>query len=432
MRGLCCRCPFSGAHLGIPAQILLAARANDASDAEAGGQGREGDTNGPGDLPRGFLPFDVTPDKIVHIERVDFSGHVYNLQTDSEWYVANGIIAHNCRYAATGSLYYSAHSWNAPATVKMWKSIEIQADNLGRMQYLTVNYRVDGGAWVELGDAKVSPSTSLGITPSGVAGEEIEIRLDFVQLSEQTPIIVRGVIARGIERPSTTDIISAVVRCADKLPLRTAGYCPRTGATILSELKALAYYPTSVTLVDPVGSERQVVVIPPVTEQAEYAQTGEMSRELLINLQMAVVDFEESRFTEVTIFGGGSGHALLVPIIVPITLGGEAVDASVTFTSTKTSRPRITLIGSFGDDLVITDNEGRVLDFTGTAIGPTKIITIDMHTSTPTVLDEAGDDWESYLVSSNLASFAIVAGSNTITATCSGGAVAASKIYLEY
>jgi hypothetical protein len=314
----------------------------------------------------------------------------------------------------------------------MWKSIEIQADNLGRMQYVSVYYRVDKGSWVDLGDAKVSPSTSLGITPSGVAGEEIEIRLDFVQLSEQTPIIVRGVIARGIERPDTTDIISAVVRCADRLPLRTTGYCPRTGATILSELKALAYYPTSVTLVDPVGSERQVVVIPPVTEQAEYAQTGEMSRELLINLQMAVVDFEESRFTEVTIFGGGSGHALLVPIIVPITLGGEAVDASVTFTSTKTSRPRITLIGSFGDDLVITDNEGRVLDFTGTAIGPTKIITIDMHTSTPTVLDEAGDDWESYLVSSNLASFAIVAGSNTITATCSGGAVAASKIYLEY
>lgn len=337
-----------------------------------------------------------------------------------------------CRYSATGSIYYSAHSWNAPSTTKMWKSIEIQADNLGRMQYVTVYYRVDKGAWVELGDAKVSPSTSLGITPSGVSGEEIEIRLDFVQLSEQTPIIVHGVIARGIERPETTDIISAVVRCADKLPLRTTGYCPRTGATILSELKALAYYPTSVTLVDPIGAERQVVVIPPVTEQAEYAQTGEMSRELLINLQMAVVEFEESRFTEITVFGGGSGTALLVPVMVPITLGGEEMSASVTFTSTKTSRPRITIIGSFAADLVITNTTtGHVLDFTGTVIGTTKIITIDMHTTVPTVTDEAGADWSGYLVSSDLNSFVVTTGSNTITATATG-VVAASRIYLEY
>jgi hypothetical protein len=343
----------------------------------------------------------------------------------------------NCRYGATASIYYSAHSWNAPATTKMWKSIEIQADNLGRMQYLTVNYRIDGGSWVELGNAKVSPSTALGITPSGVAGEEIEIRLDFVNPSDQTPIIVRGVIARGIERPDTTDIISAVVRCADRLPLRTTGYCPRTGATILSELKALAYYPTSVTLVDPVGSERQVVVIPPVTEQAEYAQTGEMSRELLINLQMAVVEFEESRFTEISLFEGGSGHALLVPVTVPITLGGEAVDASVTINDqTTASRPRITVIGSFGDDLVITDNEGRTLDFTGTAIGPTKIITIDMHVSPATVIDETGDaeTWKTILEdnSNGLDNFAIMVGNNTLYAKCTDGAVAASRIYIEY
>jgi hypothetical protein len=342
-----------------------------------------------------------------------------------------------CRYAPTGSIYYSSHTWNAPSTTKLWKSIEIQADNLGRMQYLTVSYRVDKGSWVVLGTAKVSPSTSLGITPSGVAGQAIEIKLDFTQQSEQTPIIVRTVIARGIERPDTTDIISAVVRCADKLPLRTAGFCPRTGAEILSELKALATH-ISVTLVDTVGATRQVVVVPPVTEQPEYDQSGNMTRELLINVTMAVVEFEESRFTEITLYEGGSANALLVPVKVPVTLGGSIVNASATITSNPTdSRPRITIIGSYAAGLIITDASGNTLDFAGTAIGPTKIITIDMHVSPPTVTDETGDavTWEAILRanSSGIDSFFIPAGSSTTTAVCTaGGAVAASRIYLEY
>jgi len=35
--------------------------------------------------------------RIVKVERREFSGHVYNLQTNHGWYVAGGIIAHNCR-----------------------------------------------------------------------------------------------------------------------------------------------------------------------------------------------------------------------------------------------------------------------------------------------------------------------------------------------
>jgi hypothetical protein len=36
--------------------------------------------------------------KIIRIERDHFSGHVYNLQTDKEWYSAERIISHNCYY----------------------------------------------------------------------------------------------------------------------------------------------------------------------------------------------------------------------------------------------------------------------------------------------------------------------------------------------
>ena len=33
---------------------------------------------------------------VISVEEVDFSGHVYNLQTGSGCYSANAIVAHNC------------------------------------------------------------------------------------------------------------------------------------------------------------------------------------------------------------------------------------------------------------------------------------------------------------------------------------------------
>lgn len=39
----------------------------------------------------------VVTDRIVKIRRRAWSGHVYNLQTETGWYVANSIVVHNCR-----------------------------------------------------------------------------------------------------------------------------------------------------------------------------------------------------------------------------------------------------------------------------------------------------------------------------------------------
>lgn len=39
----------------------------------------------------------VAPDQIVGVRRYGFSGHVYNLQTADGWYIANGVVTHNCR-----------------------------------------------------------------------------------------------------------------------------------------------------------------------------------------------------------------------------------------------------------------------------------------------------------------------------------------------
>jgi hypothetical protein len=35
--------------------------------------------------------------QIIEIGRNKFSGHVYNLQTETDIYIADGIITHNCR-----------------------------------------------------------------------------------------------------------------------------------------------------------------------------------------------------------------------------------------------------------------------------------------------------------------------------------------------
>lgn len=42
---------------------------------------------------------EITSDQIVRIVRAPFDGHVYNLETESGWYIGNGIVTHNCRCA---------------------------------------------------------------------------------------------------------------------------------------------------------------------------------------------------------------------------------------------------------------------------------------------------------------------------------------------
>lgn len=40
---------------------------------------------------------EVATDQIISIRRIEWSGHVFNLETEGGWYAADGIITHNCR-----------------------------------------------------------------------------------------------------------------------------------------------------------------------------------------------------------------------------------------------------------------------------------------------------------------------------------------------
>lgn len=54
---------------------------------------------------------------VIDVERKSFVGHVYNLHTDSGWYIANTIITHNCRHSFTP--YFADMDASAEATQEM-------------------------------------------------------------------------------------------------------------------------------------------------------------------------------------------------------------------------------------------------------------------------------------------------------------------------
>ena len=53
------------------------------------------DTDAPANIHRRFAGL-IAPVKVINIEAFDYSGHVYNLETTSGFYFANGLIVHNC------------------------------------------------------------------------------------------------------------------------------------------------------------------------------------------------------------------------------------------------------------------------------------------------------------------------------------------------
>ena len=71
---------------------------NDFSSLQGSRQGAAGDSGALANFFDGLAGL-IESDRIVHLGRVSFSGHVYNLQTTTGWYVANGMIVHNCRCA---------------------------------------------------------------------------------------------------------------------------------------------------------------------------------------------------------------------------------------------------------------------------------------------------------------------------------------------
>jgi SPP1 gp7 family putative phage head morphogenesis protein len=59
-------------------------------------QGWSADADGLGDRLLALAGL-VSADQVTEVCKLDFAGHVYNLETETGWYFANGIVSHNCR-----------------------------------------------------------------------------------------------------------------------------------------------------------------------------------------------------------------------------------------------------------------------------------------------------------------------------------------------
>ena len=97
---------------------LASATGRDASREQTPTDGRATDAEVVGDGLLGFAG-EVSADEVVHVERVPYAGHVFNLQTASGWYIANGIVAHNCRctVAFLTPAEYEGRSRTVPSAV---------------------------------------------------------------------------------------------------------------------------------------------------------------------------------------------------------------------------------------------------------------------------------------------------------------------------
>ena len=84
-------------HAGPLASLGLAASDSSATDLDPSSDRGLSDAEGGRQLILA-LAGSVALDEIIDLGRREFSGHVYNLQTQGGWYTANGIVVHNCRH----------------------------------------------------------------------------------------------------------------------------------------------------------------------------------------------------------------------------------------------------------------------------------------------------------------------------------------------
>ncbi len=330
----------------------------------------------------------------------------------------------DCRYATSGQVTFSAHDSGVPATVKLYKRVEVHAEGLDEQNYVDVFLRVDEGSWQYVGRADRSPVSVLPLDPRGVSGRTVRPRLSYHLASSAQPLRVLNLVVRAAERPALVPVITAVLRAADNLPTNGQMRCPRSGSQISSALRELAEAPRAVTLVDPAGGQRQVLVLGPVQE-SEVAQEGRLAQELLVTVRMAVFSEDAlTRETRTVVFVlGGAADGFEVPTPVPTAIGSASASCAqvVSYPGTAPARPILRVTGPIADLLIRNETTGEDLDFQGTTIAAGDERLIDMHLDSPVVVDAEGADCSGELAAdSDLLTFHLAPGANAFQITGSG------------
>jgi len=138
---------------------------------------------------------------------------------------------------------------------------------------------------------------------------------------------------------------------------------------------------------------------------------------------------------------GGGTDTMLVPTVIPMTIGASTVDASevVDYSGTWLTYPTIRITGPITDCKIVNNSTGEKLDFTGITIAAGDWYEIDCRYGYKTVKNAAGANKIADLTDdSDLASFHIAAapevagGQNSITVTGTGATLATAVSFVYF
>lgn len=110
---------------------------------------------------------------------------------------------------------------------------------------------------------------------------------------------------------------------------------------------------------------------------------------------------------------GGGSHTMLVPTVIPMTVGGSSIDMTqvLNYTGSYRSYPVIRITGPITNCVITNNSTGDKLDFTGVTIGAGAYYEIDCRYGYKTVESNAGVNKIGDLTDdSDLSTFAIEAG----------------------
>jgi hypothetical protein len=200
----------------------------------------------------------------------------------------------SANYIGSARMDLGSVDWGAPGTPKVYRAVELWADNLASgAQWAKLYYSIDNEATRHLlGTTAKSPKDVLYF-PSGegsfVTGQSIALSLESFTASAGVTPIYRSIVLRGALRPQSIDQIAAITRIADNVTDRQ-GSVMRSGATMLAELRAMAQSGSPQQLCDLAGATQYVSVLAPISEQETY-QSGEDNPEIAATVKMSVLSY---------------------------------------------------------------------------------------------------------------------------------------------
>ncbi len=201
-------------------------------------------------------------------------------------------------YVGSAFMALGATDWGAPGTPKIFREVEVWADNLNwTCQYCNIYYSVDNEATRHhlstFGKSPYAYAPFPSAEGSFITGQSIELFLESFTCSAGITPIYHAVVLRGALQPRSVDMVTAVVRVADNLTDRQ-GQKMRSGATMLQELRDFGNPDRqglqAHQLIDLAGATEWVKVLGPVEEQ-EVWQQGAEEPEIAATVKMAVLTF---------------------------------------------------------------------------------------------------------------------------------------------